>query len=445
MAVAVSTARDAEGRPRFLVVGVDLASERGRARIAALNEGRFPFVCSDAKIAAAISEASDVGNLRATDDPAALGLAETIVVDVNLDLEGGAEDPSVDASALREAVRAVGRHMRSDALVVVETTVPPGTCERVVAPLLREELAARGYGPASLLLAHSYERVMPGPEYLDSIINYWRCYAGLTPPAADACEMFLSRVINVGDYPLTRLSSVTASETAKIVENSYRALNIAFMEEWGSFAETIGVDMYEITDAIRRRSTHANIRQPGFGVGGYCLTKDPLLGLVSARELYQRNDVDLPLSRAAVRTNAGMPLRSLSRLEECLGGLRGRTIALLGIAYRSQVADTRCSPAETFYRAAARRGAALIPQDPYVEWWPELAVPVSGELPAPGDLDAVVLAVRHPEYRKIDPRSWLAGARPVILDASDVLTPKQRHSFRRAGCLVKNVGRPDDS
>ena len=138
-----------------------------------------------------------------------------------------------------------------------------------------------------------------------------------------------------------------------------------------------------------------------------------------------------------------MPLRSLSRLEDCLGGLRGRKVALLGVAYRSHVADTRGSPAEIFYRQAERRGAILLPQDPYVEWWPELAIPVARELPSPGDLYAVLLAVRHPEYRKIDPQNWLAGTRPLIFDANDVLTAEQRRAFRRAGCLVQSVGRPD--
>lgn len=127
---------------------------------------------------------------------------------------------------------------------------------------------------------------MPGSHYLDSIVNYWRVYSGVTKESADRCMHFLQSVINTEEYPLTQLSSTTASETAKVLENSYRALNIAFMEEWGRFAEEIGINMFEIVEAIRKRPTHANIMKPGFGVGGYCLTKDPLFVKIGAEKFF---------------------------------------------------------------------------------------------------------------------------------------------------------------
>ena len=114
---------------------------------------------------------------------------------------------------------------------------------------------------------------MPGPDYLDSILNNWRVYSGHTNKSEALCEEFLSTIINTNKYPLTKLSSLTSSEMAKIMENSYRAVNIAFIEEWARFSEKIGTNSFEIINAIRKRPTHNNIRQPGFGVGGYCLTK----------------------------------------------------------------------------------------------------------------------------------------------------------------------------
>ena len=114
---------------------------------------------------------------------------------------------------------------------------------------------------------------MPGKNYFDSIINYWRVYAGIDKKSADRCERFLSKIINIKDYPLSRLKNTISSECGKVLENSYRAVNIAFMEEWGRFAEDANIDIYEIVKSIRLRPTHQNIRQPGFGVGGYCLTK----------------------------------------------------------------------------------------------------------------------------------------------------------------------------
>jgi len=447
MATALAAARDDNGTPCFNVVGIDLDTARGRHAVAALADGRFPFAVADAALAAATAEAASVGNLAATSDPAAYALAEVIVVDVNLDLPVNAdpisaEVPHLDLGNFRDAIFTLGRWMAPDALVVIETTVPPGTCSQVVAPQLEAALRDRGLPSARFRLAHSYERVMPGADYLDSIVNYWRVYAGHTPAAADACAAFLSRVVNVARYPLCRLSSTTASETAKVLENSYRAVNIAFMEEWGRFAEAVGVDLFEVCAAVRQRPTHSNLRQPGFGVGGYCLPKDPLMALAASRDIFGLDSLDFPFCRLAVATNRVMPLVSLDRVTAMLGGsLVGKRLALLGVSYRPDVADTRHTPAELFLRESQARGAAVVLHDPLVAYWPEVGCEVSQTLPAPDGLDAVIFATAHGVYRDIVPANWLAGARPVVLDANDVLDASQRQAFRAAGCPVAAIGR----
>jgi len=291
------------------------------------------------------------------------------------------------------------------------------------------------------LVAHSYERVMPGAEYLASIVNYWRVYAGRTEAAAKAAEAFLSQVINVAEYPLTRLSNTTASETAKVLENTFRATTIALMDEWGRFAETVGIDLVEVVDAVRMRPTHANVRTPGFGVGGYCLTKDPLFARLASEVLFD-SPVEFPFSTAAVRVNDQAPVRALDRLEELMGRpVTGRHVLLLGVSYRQDVGDTRYSPSTTFVEAATARGARVSAQDPLVDRWEELDRPVLTELPPLDDVDAVVLAVPHDDYRGIDVTTWLGEHRPVILDAFDVWTDDQRRSAAALGCTVGSIGR----
>jgi nucleotide sugar dehydrogenase len=319
--------------------------------------------------------------------------------------------------------------------------VPPGTCEHVVVPELESCLRERGLPADSLLLAHAYERVMPGDQYLASIIDYWRVYAGHTTAAAERCEAFLSKVVNVAKYPLVRLSSTTASEAAKLMENSYRATTIAFVEEWARFAEAVGVNLFEVVDAIRMRPTHNNMRQPGFGVGGYCLTKDPMFASVGARLLYGREDLTFPFSERAVSVNAKMPLVSLARLEALLGGgLNGKRVLLAGVAYRPDVGDTRYSPSEIFAKAAVARGATIVAHDPLVTHWPELDLEIASELPPSDSVDAVVFAVGHREYAALDMQRWLAGARPAVLDANHVLSPDQRAAVKRAGCVFAAIG-----
>ena len=441
MAIAVAHARDKAGEPAFDVVGVEIDTPDGRAKVEAINAGRLPMAVADDKLAAALTEARAAGNLSATTDPTAYTQASVTVVDVLVDLVADDGGPAADFGVLRAAVATLGRHMPAGSLVIVETTVPPGTTERVVAPELARELAARALPEDALLLAHSYERVMPGEQYLDSLVSYWRCYAGTTPEAADACERFLSQVIDVSAYPLTRLHSTTASEMGKVLENSYRATTIALMEEWGRLAEFIGVDLFEVIRAIRHRPTHSNMRQPGFGVGGYCLTKDPLFGAVAARQQLGDGQLGFPLSARAVELNKVMPLVSLDKAEAMLGGLEGRRILLMGVSYRPGVADTRHSPSATFVRAARERGAEVVFHDPLVTEWPEMGVEVHTDLPAPSGFDAVVFAVANADYARLDLVEWLGDERPAVLDGNDVLAEGQRERLRAHGVPLASIGR----
>ena len=143
-----------------------------------------------------------------------------------------------------------------------------------------------------------------------------------------------------------------------------------------------------------------------------------------------------------MNTNRKMPLVSIDRLEELLdGGLRGKRILLLGISYVHDVADTRHSPSQTFVEEARRRGAEVLPRDPLVSRWVELDVEIPAELPPASEVDAVVFAVAHGAYRRLDLGAWLADARPVVLDANGVMSPAQRAAVEEAGCVFAAIGR----
>ncbi len=441
MATAVALAENESGDPIHDVIGVDLPNPSGKHRVSEVNAGRFPFETSDPKLGPAVAQAVGRGNLRATTDPEVYSEADIIVVDVHLDIPFQEELPALEFAGFEQALRTIGARMRQDALVVIETTVPPGTCEKVVVPVLSEEFEKRGLDPAELLVAHSYERVMPGRDYLDSVINFWRVYSGHTKEAADRCEVFLSDVINIADYPLTRLSSTTASETAKVMENTYRAANIAFICEWTRYAEKVGIDLYEVVAAIQKRPTHANIRYPGLGIGGYCLTKDPTFTPAAARQLFGL-DLQFPFSRLAVTESAGMPHHGVSRLTELLGGsVAGKRILLCGVSYRQDVADTRHSPAEIVYRELIGRGANVDFHDPFVSWWEELDLAVPDELPDSSAYDAVMFAIPHAQYKALDLADWVANKQgTVVLDAYLVFSAEQRRAFREKGVRIEAIG-----
>jgi len=437
--VAVAAARDGQGQPAYRVVGVDLPTSEGARRSAALNRGEFPFPSTDRSLESRLRQAREAGNLVACADPAAFAGANVVIVNVPLDVR--LDGPALALAPFRGAICAIGRHMRPDALVIVETTVPPGATETIVAPILIEELRRRRLPSDEFRLAHCYERVMPGDVYLDSILGMPRVYAGRDARSADACERFLRSVVDPGRCRLTRLASTTASELGKVLENTYRAVTIALMEEFAAFAEAAGVDLFDVAASIRARPSHSNMRAPGLGVGGYCLTKDPLLAELGAREVFGL-DQDFPLASLAVRINRRAPRRALDRLRPMLGGsLAGRQFLLLGLSYRQDVGDTRHSPSYDFYAAAQAEGAGLQVHDPLVGFWQEAGVAVPRAVPGASGLDAVVLAVPHEFYRSFDYAAWLAGSCPLFLDAFNVLSREQRQTLRALGCKVESVGR----
>lgn len=444
MATAVANARNEDDSLAFNVIGVDLPTVDGLERITSINSGIFPFPTTDEKLIDALQRAIQQNNLIATSHSDAYSMADVVIVDVHCDIIHDDGIPRVNFGPFVNAIRTVAEKIQPYKLIIVETTVPPGTCEKIVLPELQSIFRKRGLPVDSILLAHSYERVMPGREYYDSIVNFWRVYSGHNNAAAEACHNLLSKTINVKEFPLTRLASTTASETAKVLENSYRAVNIAFIDEWSRFAESAGVDLFEVIDAIRLRPTHSNMRQPGFGVGGYCLTKDPLFGLISARDVLDIPNVTFPLSTLGLTINQAMPVATLDRLQSLLPNkTKSARVLLMGVSYRSDVGDTRYSPSELFFKEAKSRGIEIIPHDPLVAFWQELAIEITQTLPdllLIGGVDAVVFAVAHEDYKQIDFQKWLQGRTPLIIDANRVLTVKQVKSLEMLGCSFSRMG-----
>jgi UDP-N-acetyl-D-glucosamine dehydrogenase len=434
---AVCAALAAAGR--HLVIGVDLATPGSQEKVASIAAGSPPFGAPDPALASALADGVAHGRLFATSDEEAYALASVIVVDVDLGL---GPDGEVAIEGFERAIRDVGRNMAEDALVVVETTVPVGTCRSVVLPALVDERSRRGISSLPAL-ANAYERVMPGPRYVESVRSYPRSFAGLDEESAARTRAFLESFV---DAPLTELPDLESAELGKLLENSYRAANIAFIHEWTLLAESIGVDLWAVVDSIRaRRGTHDNIRNPGFGVGGYCLTKDSRLAQWGAERLLG-SDVRLEMTLAALETNALMPLHTLDLVRRVLGGtLSGSVVAVCGVAYLADVADTRNSPSELLVRELRAAGAEVRVHDPCVTHWSERPdVTVEQDLGAAlAGADAVVLAVPHRAYRALDAGTLaaLAGRASALVDTQNIVGDPMAAELVAAGWRVAGVGK----
>ena len=442
MAIAASSKINENNEPLFRVTGIDLPTSLGQKRIDSINSGRLPFKTNDNKLSDELKKAIARGNLKATCDKIIYTDADVIIVSINCDLIKNNGQDKIAIDQFTASIREIAENISENTLVIIESTVPPRTCENIVYPLFIDIFKKRKLNINKFYLAHSYERVMPGDKYLDSIINYWRVYAGINLRSADKCEVFLSQVINITDYPLTRLNNTTSSETGKLLENSYRAVNIAFIEEWGRFAEEVGIDLYEVINAIRLRPTHSNIRQPGFGVGGYCLTKDPLFAKIAARDILNLNGHEFPFSTQAVRVNDEMPLVTLYKIKKYFNGdLMGIKILLMGITYRKDVGDTRFSPSENFVKETRSQGAEISVFDPMVEHWDEMDMDILPEIPNAAGFNAIVFAVSHKEFADIDLKKWITKSSTLLFDANNVLTKKQVSEIKENDLNYISIGR----
>tara|TARA_B100002019_G_scaffold259207_1_gene244431 strand:- start:12969 stop:14459 length:1491 start_codon:yes stop_codon:yes gene_type:complete len=404
----------------YAVIGIDLPNEKSFWKIKSINDGLFPLVAEDPKIDEFFNHAKKQGNFYATYDPICFKYADVVIVDINLDVQKESSenyelsDFDVDLTSFKEAITSVGKYAKEDALMLVETTVPPGTCDQVIRPIIQEELKKRNLSFQDFAIGHSYERVMPGPQYIDSIKFFPRVYSGINEESAKRTKDFLKTIIDTNQCDLTQLEHTNATEMAKVLENSYRATNIAFAVEWSRFAEEAGVDLYEIVNAIRVRKTHSNLMYPGIGVGGYCLTKDPLLASWSRKNIFGSKS-GLNMSTDSVSINDRMPRYAYQRLRNVFGDLKDKNILLLGISYRGDVGDTRYSPVEPLYKLLREEGSNIIIHDPYITFWEEQNCKVENDFDSviKDNYDLIIVSTGHSFYSNDETFSKIMNLDPL--------------------------------
>jgi nucleotide sugar dehydrogenase len=476
MAAVVADSVNEDNHPIKFVIGMQRPSTRSYWKIPLLNRGLPPVQAEDPEVAPMIHRCvNEKKSLTATFTYDALKFADVVVVDVQCDYLkeslGDVRTGWTEMDALEESLAIIAEHISPDTLVLIETTVAPGTTEQVAYPIMRKVFQKRGI-TTSPLLSHSFERVMPGKNYVASIRDFWRVCSGINEEAKNRVVKFLEEVINTKKYPLTVLSRPIESETTKIVENSFRATILAFLDEWSLFAERNGVDLLKVLDAIKVRPTHSNIIFPGPGIGGYCLPKDGGLGVWAYRHIHGFEDNIFKITPLAIDINDTRALHVAQLIRDALRNmsrpLAAAEVLILGASYREDVGDTRYSGSELIVRRLTEMGAELRVHDPYVRHWWEIEkqdeYPSSkrslkrffrnqdklADLRVKQDLDqalhgtnAVVFAVRHHHYLDLDPDRVVetAGGPLAVVDCFGILDDKKIKRYFELGCEVKGLGR----
>jgi nucleotide sugar dehydrogenase len=478
MAAIVADATDGKGRSTKFVIGCQRPSPRSYWKTPLLNRGVSPVKAEDPEVEPMIARCVlEKKTLTATYDSDCLKLADCVVVDVQCDYAkqelGNMRTGEADMAALETTLKTIGERIPERCLVLIETTVAPGTTEFVAWPILKKAFATRGLR-GTPLLSHSFERVMPGREYVASIRDFWRVCSGCNEEARERVSRFLRDVLNTEKFELTVMDRPIESETTKIVENSYRATILAFLNEWSLFAERNGVDLLKVIAAIKKRPTHSNIIFPGPGIGGYCLPKDGGLGYWAYKHIlgFEDGDQVFKMSTTAIDVNdtRGLHVATLTRdaLRNMGRYIAGADVLICGASYRQDVGDTRYSGSEIVVRKLTEMGAEMRVHDPYLDHWYEFEKQDS--YPAPGHswsrffrnqehltslrvekdlataargVEAVILAVPHRQYLEIAPDQLVAWAgKPIaVVDCFGILSDDTIRCYFELGCEVKGLGR----
>jgi len=476
MAAIIADTVDETGRPSKFVIGMQRPSVRSFWKIPLLNRGISPVKAEDPEVDPMISRCvNEKKTLIATYIYDVLKLADVVVVDVQCDYLkvdlGNVRNGETDMAALESSLGVIAEHIPPEALVLIETTVAPGTTEQVAYPIMKKAFKKRGI-ETDPLLAHSYERVMPGRNYVASIRDFWRVCSGINQEAKDRVVKFLNEVLNTDKFPLTVLDRPIESETAKIIENSYRATILAFLDEWSLYAERNGVDLIKVIKAIKVRPTHSNMIFPGPGIGGYCLPKDGGLGIWAYKHILGFEDDIFKITPMAIDINdtRGLHVGQLTRdaLRNMGQPIAAADVLVLGAAYREDVGDTRYSGSEIVIRKLTEMGAEIRVHDPYVEHWWEFeqqdSYPGIGqsksqffrnqeklkEIRVENDLnkalshaEAVIFAVPHRVYLDLLPEAVVEaiGQPAAIIDCFGILSDDKIRRYFQLGCEVKGLGR----
>ena len=398
------------------VLGVDV----NQTVISTLNGGDIHI--EEPGLKTVVQAAIKSGGLRVATEPE---LADAFIIAVPTPINA---DKTADMRFVVSATEAIVPYLRQGNLVILESTSPPRATEDVVRPILEQSGLKAGQ---DFLLAYSPERVLPG-QILRELVENSRVIGGIDAASAEAGRDLYATFVQ-GEIVLT---DATTAEMVKLMENTYRDINIAIANEFARLADRFGVNVWEAI-AIANRHPRVEILQPGPGVGGHCISVDPWFFVESAPDI-------AALIHQARMVNDGQPAYVVARLRETFGDLRGKTFAALGVTYKPDVDDIRESPAVEIVHLLREAGAEVRVFDPYVKQNGDLdgLLADSVEAAATG-AEGLLLLVQHREFLKLD-IAQLARVmqQPFVFDARNVL---DHQAWRAAGFEVLLLGAASES
>lgn len=404
----------------FQVVGV----ARNNEKLSLINEGRSPI--EEPGLEELIKKAVSEGNLTASDDGLeAVKDSNIMIIIVPTPMD---EINRADLTAVKETCKTISKGLKKDDLVIVESTVPQGTCDNIVIPILEESGLKAG---KDFSVAYTPERAIPNNTIYEMTHNA-RVIGGFDKKSTDRAVNLYQ---NITEGEVIRVKNMITAETVKLIENTYRDANIALSNEIAMICEELGVDAIEAI-TVANYHPRVNLHIPGPGVGGHCLAIDPYFIVETAKE----KGMQAPLISTARNINEGMPGHVIKIITDTLHEvgreINGSNIGLLGVAYKGNVADARETPAKALINILKEKGAKVYAHDPHTS--KEIIKRLGAE---PSNMkkvlscDCVVLVTDHDEYKDIKPEMVKS---PIFICTRPILDPED---FENKGIIFRGIGR----
>ena len=392
------------------VVGIDI----NKNIVETANKGITPF--DEPGVSELLQEAITSKNLIAKTE---VEEADVFIIAVPTPLDK--EMKMAELKYVRSAAEMIYPHLRIDNLVILESTVPPGTCDKLLIPILEKS----GLKVSDdFYLAHCPERAIPGNTIYE-IVHNDRIVGGIDKKSAELAKSLYSCFVG-GKFYLT--NTITA-EFVKLMENTFRDINIALANEFAQIAEECGINAWEAIE-LANKHPRVNVLKPGPGVGGHCIAIDPWF--------LTENSTRCRIVSLAREINNGMPNHVLQIVKGVLKGVKNPIITVFGVAYKGGVDDTRETPALKFIKLAENEGYKVKVHDPHVK---EFEYEVLSLEEAVRDSDCIVLITDHPEFKEISPAKIFGLMRNRnVVDTRNTLN---YGTWKRRGFSVKILGMGD--
>ena len=409
----------------YNLTGVEASSEKRRKLSNFLKKGELPFITSDNKLKL-LAKSKSSKKIKIVEHKELNEIQGIIIICINFDGLSKLNNLKKFFSNLCEKVRI-------NSTIIIESTMIPGTCENILYPILKSKLKKKKINLNNVYFGFSYERIMPGNHYIDSIKNNFKSISGINKKSEDKIKRFYKTFLNYRNFPIYSFKKIVECETAKVMENSYRAVNISFIDEWNKFAEKNNLNLKDIIDSIKIRKSHSNLMRPGIGVGGYCLTKDPKFAEISSKKIFKKT-VAFPLSKKALNINNKMPLFCFEFILSKMRSLKNKNILILGSSYKSDVSDVRLSPSIKLCEIMKKKKVNFINIDPLVNKNEFFKI-------YPKQLkkfDIVIFSVPHKFFKNF--KINFVSRRTTIFDLDYVLNTYQIKNLKRNKVRVYSLG-----